>query len=331
LKTASNQRGAALIAALLVVALSVTLVAGLLWREQVRIRTLENQRLLDQTRALGLGIFQWSRLILRQDLLSTGAVDHLGEVWAVPIAETPLTRFLSEGGVTLAALDPGHEVWLSGTIEDATARFNLTSLLEVEPPKDDYQWLAAKGINREAVEILARLLLQNGLEPEGALRVAENLQAIHAPLSQNNAGALPPVDLAAALNVIPGLTSVQLEQLSTQLVMLPRPTPVNANTATAPVLAAALGVGLENAQSLIQDRSQHYYADYNSMASRIGQNVSLWSKTSARNLGVASEYFLVTEQIRQDRVSVTQRALVSRRTNTGDSTHILWVKSGFSR
>lgn len=331
MKTNPHQRGAALIAALLVVAVSVSLVAGLLWREQVRIRTLENQRLLDQTRALGLGIFQWSRLILRQDLLTTGAVDHLGEVWAVPIAETPLTRFLSEGGVTVAALDPGHEVWLSGVIEDATARFNLTSLIEVEMPKDDHQWLLAKGINAEAVEILARLLSQNGLDPGEALRVAENLQRIHSPLGLNEPIALPPVSVADVLKDIPNLSPAQREALNQQLVILPRPTPINANTATAPVLAAALGIALENAQTLIQDRSVHYYADYNTLVSRVGQNVAQWSKTSVRNLGVASEYFLVTEQIRQDRVSVTQQALLSRRTNTGDTTHILWVKSGFSR
>jgi general secretion pathway protein K len=330
LKT-TTQRGAALIAALLVVALAVSLVGGLLWREQVRLRTLENQRLLDQTHALGLGIFQWSRLILRQDLLTTGAVDHLGEVWAVPIAETPLTRFLSEGGVTLAALDPGHEVWLSGTIEDATARFNLTSLLEAEVPKDDSQWLVARGINREAVEILARIFLVNGLDPQGALRLAEQLQQIHAPRDASESSPLPPLSLAEALALIPGVSPAQQQALASMTVLLPRPTPVNANTAAAPVLAAALGVGLDTAQSLIQDRNQHFYADYNSLQSRVGQRVAVWAQTSNRNLAVASEYFLVTEQIRQDRVAVTQSALIARRTNSGDTTRILWVKSGFAR
>jgi len=42
------QRGVAIISALLVVALSAILVSGMLWREQVQIRRIENQRLLAQ-------------------------------------------------------------------------------------------------------------------------------------------------------------------------------------------------------------------------------------------------------------------------------------------
>ncbi|NUY36069.1 general secretion pathway protein GspK, partial [Paraburkholderia sp. JPY303] len=51
----ARERGAAIISALLVVALSAILVSGMLWRQQVQIRRIENQRLLSQAQWVARG------------------------------------------------------------------------------------------------------------------------------------------------------------------------------------------------------------------------------------------------------------------------------------
>ncbi|MFP5303973.1 hypothetical protein R2R70_22600, partial [Cobetia sp. SIMBA_158] len=52
---ARRERGAAIITALLVVALSAILVSGMLWRQQVQIRRIENQRVIAQAQWVARG------------------------------------------------------------------------------------------------------------------------------------------------------------------------------------------------------------------------------------------------------------------------------------
>ena len=93
-----RQRGAAIISALLVVTLSAILVAGVLWRQQVQIRRIQNQRLLAQAQWVARGAVDWTRLILRSEADTAPTVTYLGGVWAVPIAKTRLSDFLGKSG-----------------------------------------------------------------------------------------------------------------------------------------------------------------------------------------------------------------------------------------
>jgi len=65
------QRGVAVITALLLTTLAITIVASLFWQQQVEVRSMENQRLNLQTRWILRGALDWSSLVLRQD-----AIDH---------------------------------------------------------------------------------------------------------------------------------------------------------------------------------------------------------------------------------------------------------------
>ena len=130
------------------------------------------------------------------------------------------------------------------------------------------------------------------------------------------------------LNLIPDATPEALAQLAQYTVVLPRPTPVNANTASAVVLAAVLGVAQGTAEQVIADRSQAFFADYASLTSRVNIRAPQGMTVSARNLGVSSEYFWVVERLRHGRVAVTQQALVARRAHPGNATQVLWLKPG---
>src|SRR5262245_17837016 len=77
----SRESGAAIISALLVVALSAILVSGILWRQQVQVRRIENQRLLAQAQWVGRGALDWTRLILRSEGDTSAGITYLGGVW----------------------------------------------------------------------------------------------------------------------------------------------------------------------------------------------------------------------------------------------------------
>ncbi|HJV53629.1 MAG TPA: type II secretion system minor pseudopilin GspK, partial [Noviherbaspirillum sp.] len=121
----SHQQGVAVITALLLTTLAITIVASLFWQQQVQVRAIENQRLQLQKQWILRGALDWSRLILREDARHS-RVDHLGEPWAVPLAETRLDEYVENK-------DPSGDVpdaSLSGGVVDAQSRFNLTNLAQ---------------------------------------------------------------------------------------------------------------------------------------------------------------------------------------------------------
>ena len=74
----SDERGSATITALIVVGVTAVLLAGLMWRQQIQIRSLENNR--DRIQALWLqrAAIDFARLVLVEDQ-RTSQYDHLGE------------------------------------------------------------------------------------------------------------------------------------------------------------------------------------------------------------------------------------------------------------
>jgi general secretion pathway protein K len=167
---ARRQRGAAIISALLVVTLSAILVAGVLWRQQVQIRRIQNQRLLSQAQWVARGAVDWTRLILRSEADTAPTVTYLGGIWAVPIAKTRLSDFLGKSGAGDAA--EGAQTYISGSIEDAQAKFNLRNLVSVPAP-------GALKLNQLQMASFARLLsllgLNGGLAKTAAVQMRASL------------------------------------------------------------------------------------------------------------------------------------------------------------
>lgn len=158
------QRGVAVITALLLTTLAITIVASLFWQQQVEVRSMENQRLNLQTRWILRGALDWSSLVLRQD-----AIDHrdhtaLTHVWATPLAETRLDQYIERERVEGEVFDAS----LSGNIMDATSRYNLTNLTR------------NGRIDLQQMGILTRLLTNLQMNPALAKTTA-NLVAAGAP------------------------------------------------------------------------------------------------------------------------------------------------------
>src|SRR6476661_8937690 len=107
-----RQRGVAVVTALLLTTLAITIVASLFWQQQVQVRSIENQRLQLQKQWILRGALDWARLILREDA-KFSSNDNLDEPWAVPLSETRLDQYVENGQADADASD----ATLSGGIE----------------------------------------------------------------------------------------------------------------------------------------------------------------------------------------------------------------------
>src|SRR5205085_11842970 len=122
---ARGERGAALLTALVIVTLVATLAASMVWQQWRAVQVESAERARTQSAWILAGALDWARLILREDARNGGA-DHLGEPWAVPLAEARLSTFLA---VDKDNTDDAPDAFLSGAITDALARYNLTNVV----------------------------------------------------------------------------------------------------------------------------------------------------------------------------------------------------------
>lgn len=174
LRQPRRQRGVAVITALLLTTLAISIVASLFWQQQVEVRSMENQRLNLQTRWILRGALDWASLVLRQDAIDNREYTALNHVWATPLAETRLDQYIERERVEGEVFDAS----LSGTISDATSRYNLSNLS------------SGGQIDLAQVDIFARLLTNLQLNPALA-KTAANMIAAGAPPALT--GAVDPV------------------------------------------------------------------------------------------------------------------------------------------
>ncbi|QEZ48148.1 type II secretion system minor pseudopilin GspK [Cupriavidus oxalaticus] len=320
-------RGAAVVTALLMVTLAVVVVSGMLWRQQVQIRAIENQRLLAQATWIERAAVDWARLILRDDQRRTN-VDQLGEPWAVPIAETRLSDFL---GASLRTDVAGETSFLSGRILDAQARFNLANLVI---------WTATAGQGRAAsvdpaAEAAYRRLLQTvGLNPQLAESTARAmLQAAQGGSGSGDGGgrAAPrPLDSVQGLLSLPGYTPEMVAVLEPFVTVLPERTLVNANTAEAEVLAAVIDkLPLERARELVRQRDRAYFNNIGNVQTQLAAVAPQADSASLANMiDVRTHYFLVYGLVRHERASRLQVSLIFRGEPLGatNTTRVVWIQ-----
>jgi len=319
-RQAGRHRGAAVVTALLIVTLAVVVVSGLLWRQQVQIRSVENQRLVAQAAWIERAAVDWARLILRDDLRRSN-VDHLGEPWAVPIAETRLSDFL---GAALRTDRAGETSFLSGRILDAQARFNLRNLVTTSAGANggisvtiDAAGLAAYrrllrvlGLNQGLAEATARYLLE--AERAGAGRAAPR-----------------PPDSLADLMAIPGYEPDMLPVLEPFVDLLPDRTPVNANTADPEVLAAVIDkLPLDRARELVRQRDRAYFNNVGDLQTQLRAIAPQADAGVGTALETRSHYFLIYGLIRHERAVRMQVSLVRRAAILGSAqaTQVVWTR-----
>ena len=288
----SQQRGAALLTAMIIVTLVVTLAASMVWQQWRAVQVEAAERARTQAAWILAGALDWARLILKENT-GDNRPTALGDPWATPLAEARLSTFLA---TDKSNPDDGPEAFLSGSIADMQARYNLSNLIadgKVTP------------LQREA---LARLCAAVGVNPGVAQTIADGLLAATSPGTDAQASAplLPrSVDQLAWL----GVDAASIKGLAPYVVLLGQVTAVNINTASREVLMAAVkDLDSASAERHVQLRQRAPINDLTKFAEQL--------PTLTLPLGtvdVRSSFFEVRAQLRlADRVLV-ERSLVQRK------------------
>ena len=298
-----RQRGAALLTAMIIVALIATLATTMVWQQWRAVQVEAAERARTQSAWILSGALDWARLILREDARA-GGTDHLGEPWAVPLAEARLSTFLA---ADKSNTEDAPDAFLSGSITDAQARYNLTNL--------------AGGGTVDPVELAAlqRLCEAVGVSADVASRIATGLRdATPAPAPAPGAsatGAARPADPTLLPRSVAqlawlGVDAESLRALEPYVTLLPEKTFVNVNTAPREVLVAAVpGLDLATAERVLQSRQKvplKTVADMRALAPGLPDE-------SYARLAIASTFFEVRGRLRLADVVLEQRSLVQRR------------------
>ncbi|MES2741105.1 MAG: type II secretion system minor pseudopilin GspK [Pseudomonadota bacterium] len=352
MRRARRQRGVAVITALLLTSLAITIVASLFWQQQVQVRSMENQRLHLQTKWILRGALDLSRLILRQDGLDPKGktMTVLTSVWATPLEETRLDDYIERERQETEKFD----ATLSGQINDAQARYNLTSLAVNKAPA------------MAEVEVLKRLLNNLQLNPALALPLAlevakGQVASSGTPVtagqgtgtgtetgtgtvtgtgtgtgtgtSTGTAAALAgtggqtgpePMEFLQVDDVlaVAGFTPQAVERLREFVVVLPQATLVNVNTAAPEVLASVVDFSVSEANALVVSRKQNPFISEDDFRNKLAGKQLL----NQVKIAVNSAYFLASSRVRLDRATLEAEALIYRNPQLQMQTTVLAIR-----
>jgi general secretion pathway protein K len=300
-RPARQQRGAAVLMAIVIATLATVLVASLFWGQFVLLRTVDNQQLLAQNRLLLRGALDWARGVLREDQRANPLRTVLTEPWAQGLAQT---RFDQIGETSPLAA------------RASKARFNLRNLVDGSgEPKP------------EQIAALRKLVAVLGGNAASADLIALRMQQALRPATDGDAAAARPLPLLLPQDLagIDGIDQATAARLAPYTIVLDESgTTVNVNTAPAEVLAALVpGASLADARAWVAQRERlGYFFD---MAD-FGKYLRTGLTAGSSSLGTSSRYFLVRGQIKLDRAVTQMEALAKRGSDANQPTLLLWER-----
>ena len=303
-----RQRGAALLAAMLTVALVATFAAAALWQQWRSTEVEAAERTRVQSAWILTGALDWARLLLREDGRA-GGPDHLGEPWAVPLQEARLSSFLATDGNTTT--DNGTEVleaFLSGQVIDMQSLLNVNMLVDEQGQVSEID-----------VRSFRRLFELLGLPQSQLDKLVENLRFASDTSASNRSGSLAPlVPLRMEELVWLGLPVATVAALQPYVTVLParNGTPVNLNTAPPEVIYASVeGLSMADAQRLAAARERKPFRTTAEAQQAIGGPEAM-AVPGQTHVGIASSYFEVRARLRLDQLVTEERSLVRRPAGT---------------
>ncbi len=289
----SHQTGVALVTALLVTAIATVTAVSMAARQQLDLRRTANVLDTDQAYLFALGVEAWARQILIRDR-KDGNIDHPGEDWA-----TVLPPIAVEGAL------------LSGSIEDLQGRFNLNNLVQngAASEKDVQQFrrlLQALGLDTKIALAVVdwmdadeELSFPDGAEDNEYLGKAQPYRTPNRPMAS-----------PSELLLVQGVDRQAYETLAPHVATLPVRTPINVNTATAPVLMSLVeGLSPSDAEQLIEARGDEGYENISAFKN---QDVFKDKTETIDNISVASNFFMVSANVRLERAQTQLYSLLSR-------------------
>lgn len=289
---AQQQRGAAVLVAMLVVAIAALAASSFMFRSQVEWRRFENLSRMDQAQSVLRAAQQWGATVLLDDARNS-SVDHRGEAWATRLPPVEAENY---------------RIW--GLMEDQEGRFNLNNLV------------ANGEIDKQQLAIFVRLLSALRLPESLAGAVADWLDADDLPFNSNSVDSpyyatlqtpyratnQPLININELLRV-KDMDRNTLAMLRPFVTVLPTRTPINVNTASPEVLVALVqGLSSEEAYSMVAKRERTYYRNITDFQQALPSGMT----APASGISVSSQYFLVQARASNERLSIGNQALYRR-------------------
>ena len=299
----TRQGGAAVVMALFIVVLCTLAVAPLIWNLFATAKTISVAAARDQADAVSRSGVDWARVILREDA-RVSTTDTLTEPWAVPLAESRINEGLLRKNENISEADD-REVVLTGRIEDAQGRFNLRNLGADNPRQQ--MWNA--GFTK-----LCDLL---GVPADQRNMLNQTHSTIFMPkfINPEELGINPDTPpMVAALRWEEfrgkyGITEETWNQLRPYVVILPKASALNANTASAEVLFAVVeDMSFSDAQRLLAQRERVTFRTVADIRAAVNANVTINNDL----ITVNSNYFLVEGTAQVEEALIRTRALLER-------------------
>ncbi len=282
------QRGSATIMALIVVGVASVLLTGMIWRQEIEIRTIENAR--DRTQVIWLqrSAIDFARLILIEDQRNS-QYDHLGEIWAIPLIDSRVATFLRNEDHA----GEMQNVTIMGSILDAQSYFNITNL-----------WYPnLHSIDDDAVKAYERLL--------DALLIDRNLAMFTANTVLKQGIGLADIQ---GLFQLPIYTQEIINKINDHIVVLPERTAINVNTAQADVLMAGIpGLTRIKANQLVNDRTlkpMKTIQEINLALAKVGVPYRVPENT--HSIDIKSNFWIARSEISLGRGLFQNTALIER-------------------
>ena len=274
-RTYRKSHGAALVIAMLLTALGAAVAVQMIvplsgWMER-EYRARDTQA----SYTLADAATSWAITVLAADL-RLGPIDHYGELWATPLPPTPV-----EGGT------------IEGRITDLQSRFNLNNLAPrgVKSPANitlAKALFTQAGVPINLVDTLADAIDRDELTDDGQSERQRYGRALrNAPLAR-----------FSDLLDVPGLTEAFVRNLAAAMIVLPEASPINANTASRALVAAAFPAASTDAidKALLQ-RAQQPFSAAGDLAILLGQ------PSQDGVFSANSQYFAVEAVIRFERAA----------------------------
>ena len=327
----NKERGVALITALIITTIAVSLAAMVMYRQQIQIRLSSNIGHLEQAYLYVNGMEDWAGTILEKTYLKHNNYDSLKDDW---YAGGKLITLPIDGGV------------MNGQIIDLQGRINLNSLLRPIPPK---QPPAKKGepkkpqkpdiakITRVRLTELIKQIdstedmgppenfaeivkdwidkdeINGNIKPggEGSGSGAESpyYQSLEPAYYSANTPMVSPTEVRLLKNINKDIYKKLLPHISTLPITLA--TPINLNTADKVVLKS-IGFDNDAISKLLEERDKNPFesikdATLTDLLGKLGGNFS------KDDLDVKSNYFLLRGSVRINNARVFINSVLERK------------------
>ena len=195
-----------------------------------------------------------------------------------------------------------------GRIEDEQGKFNLRNLVNRQQ------------VDTEQLQSFERLCRLIGVDPAVSRRISQRVIASYEPPAK-----YPMLRTLDELSGIEGLDPLVLQRMQAYISVLPGPTWVNGNTASAEVLSAVVPqLSLSQAHGLVAERdSGQWFINRGDFVNRL--HLPQVAVDSVQ-VGITSEWFRVRGQARREQRRVSLDALLHRPEDR--QPRVIWARVG---